>query len=441
MVKFGIRYEEDGVTYTSTDSWKEGEDARRLAEALQMAEKKAEKKARRLANTLQKAEKKAVQKAEKEAVQKAEKEALQKAEKEALRKAGAINKKREPRNDVLMAAIMFTWHPTKNGVLDPRFVLSTESVWWLCVDKKNCLGTCTHIHEWRATITSRFRNGKVTIGCPWCASRGRGVKVCPCKSLQELKPDLALQWHPTKNGTLLPKDVGIYSGKVVWWICTSRPNTTQCVEECYHFHEWPSIISNRTSGSGCPWCSGMGNVVCPCQSLQSREPALALEWHETKNGPLLPTQVTVYCNKKVWWRCALGHEWDAYVSNRTAYIQGRTGCPTCNFNKGEVQLKEILSTHALVESYDKRTIRCYDNVLAKWRNLIPDAMGTLTNGIVFMVEIDGAQHFHIDDFYNKGEAACLRNQICRDFAKNQYAADHGISSLRIAYTEFDQIGN
>jgi len=106
-----------------------------------------------------------------------------------------------------------------------------------------------------------------------------------------------------------------------------------------------------------------------------------------------------------------------------------------------VQLKEILSTHALVESYDKRTIRCYDNVLAKWRNLIPDAMGTLTNGIVFMVEIDGAQHFHIDDFYNKGEAACLRNQICRDFAKNQYAADHGISSLRIAYTEFDQIGN
>ena len=42
-------------------------------------------------------------------------------------------------------------------------------------------------------------------------------------------------------------------------------------------------------------------------------------------------------------------------------------------------------------------------------------------------------------YYNRGEYARLRDQICRDLAKNQYAADHAISVLRIAYTEFDQI--
>lgn len=56
-----------------------------------------------------------------------------------------------------------------------------------------------------------------------------------------------------------------------------------------------------------------------------------------------------------------------------------------------------------------------------------------------MVEIDGDQHFHVDAYYNRGEYARLRDQICRDLAKNQYAADHAISVLRIAYTEFDQI--
>lgn len=128
-----------------------------------------------------------------------------------------------------------------------------------------------------------------------------------------------------------------------------------------------------TTGAKEAACSECGNVVCPCQSLQARKPTLALEWHETKNDPLLPTDVTVYSSKRVWWRCALGHEWDALIHART---QERTGCPKGKANKGEVRLEEILSTHALVESHDKRSIECYDNMRAEWRKLIPDAMGT-----------------------------------------------------------------
>ena len=121
------------------------------------------------------------------------------------------------------------------------------------------------------------------------------------------------------------------------------------------------------------------------ESLQERDPDLALEWHETKNGSLLSTQVSVYSNTKVWWRCALGHEWDANISNRTG---GRlTGCPKCSFNKGEARLEQILSTHELVDSHDKRTIECYDDIRVKWRKLTPDSMGRTTNGNKFMDRI------------------------------------------------------
>ena len=36
-------------------------------------------------------------------------------------------------------------------------------------------------------------------------------------SLEEYAPDLAKQWHPTKNGDLKPMDVTYGSKKKVWW--------------------------------------------------------------------------------------------------------------------------------------------------------------------------------------------------------------------------------
>ena len=53
-------------------------------------------------------------------------------------------------------------------------------------------------------------------------------------------PELAKQWHPTKNGKLKPYDVTPGSGKKVWWICEKG-------------HEWEAVIANRTGdGRGCP---------------------------------------------------------------------------------------------------------------------------------------------------------------------------------------------
>ena len=47
------------------------------------------------------------------------------------------------------------------------------------------------------------------------------------------------------------------------------------------------------------------------------------EWHP--RNLLTPHDFTPHSNKKVWWRCRLGHEWLAAVAKRT----NGQGCPFC----------------------------------------------------------------------------------------------------------------
>ncbi|MDM8237854.1 zinc-ribbon domain-containing protein [Pseudoflavonifractor phocaeensis] len=60
--------------------------------------------------------------------------------------------------------------------------------------------------------------------------------------------------------------------------------------------------------------------------LASQFPELAAQWNQERNGVLTPKQVAPYSNRKVWWRCELGHEYQASVGART--LNG-SGCPYC----------------------------------------------------------------------------------------------------------------
>ena len=56
------------------------------------------------------------------------------------------------------------------------------------------------------------------------------------KSLAETHPEVAKQWHPTKNSELTPFDIGAGSNKKVWWKCDKGDD-----------HEWMSYIYNRST--------------------------------------------------------------------------------------------------------------------------------------------------------------------------------------------------
>ena len=188
------------------------------------------------------------------------------------------------------------WHPTKNGALTPREVTATtpRGVWWLC----------GRGHVFRASVYSRHVNH---TGCPYCVN----LKVSPDNCLAAVFPQLAQEWHPEKNGAMTPWDVTARSTKSVWW-------------RCGRGHEWQAQVNKRSvRGQGCPYCSG--RRVSPEHCLAAVFPQLAQEWHPEKNGALTPWDVPPGGVRKVWWRCGKGHEWQASISNRG---KGR-GCPYC----------------------------------------------------------------------------------------------------------------
>ena len=192
------------------------------------------------------------------------------------------------------------WDYEKNGNLRPEYFShsSVQEFWWKC-DKG---------HSWKAEANRRFRGSE----CPYCSGNAvwKGFN-----DLATVNPELAKQWHPSKNWNLKPTMVTANSHEKVWWICDKG-------------HEWEAIVSSRNNGSGCPICAGQ-KVLKGFNDLESQHPELAKQWHPTKNGDLKPSMVTCGCNRTVWWKCEKGHEWAAYVSNR---VNGM-GCPVCSNHK------------------------------------------------------------------------------------------------------------
>ena len=100
------------------------------------------------------------------------------------------------------------------------------------------------------------------------------------KSLAELNPKLAKQWHTSKNGELTPYDVSDSSYKKVWWRCEKGED-----------HEWEAHVYHRNKGVGCSVCAGRTIVKSNC--LATLDPILAKQWHSTRNGDLTPFLVSL----------------------------------------------------------------------------------------------------------------------------------------------------
>ena len=77
--------------------------------------------------------------------------------------------------------------------------------------------------------------------------------------------------------------------------------------------------------------SHTGNHLGACSvQLSAANPALAAEWHPTKNGKLLPFDVSAGSNLKAWWAGSCGHDWEAIIQSRHL---GGFGCQQCQYLK------------------------------------------------------------------------------------------------------------
>jgi len=194
------------------------------------------------------------------------------------------------------------WNTARNGDLRPSDFTagSAERVWWRCSKDPR--------HEWDAQINQRTTGSK----CPYCAGR-RGTAE---DNLAIAAPEIALEWHLTKNGKLKATDVRPTAHKSVWWKCPKGRD-----------HEWATMVLTRGKvGVGCPFCAG--RRLSETNALSKVAPEIAKQWDARKNGRLSPATQIATAWQLRWWKCPGGpdHEWQDHVWAR---VVRHAGCPFC----------------------------------------------------------------------------------------------------------------
>ena len=195
--------------------------------------------------------------------------------------------------------LLAQWDSRKNGQLKPNEILSgsRRKVWW----------SCEKGHEWLARVDVRVVLGR---NCPYCANQ----KVLVGENdIATVAPEMAKLWHPTRNGTLKPADIAPGCDKKVWWRCEKG-------------HEWQARVYRIKAGDACPYCSGR-RAIPGETDIATLRPDLMTQWDFEKNS-LDPTEVTIASHDKAWWKCELGHSWQAAVFSRTK-AEKASGCPYC----------------------------------------------------------------------------------------------------------------
>lgn len=344
-------------------------------------------------------------------------------------------------------------HPSRNDA-DTQFKItdrSSKRIWWI--------GECSH--EWLASPNDRSR-----FGCPYCS----GNKVLEgFNDLETIHPAIAKQWHPTKNGNLIPSQFSKGSGKKVWWIGKCGHEFFSSISEkirscdkgcpicygrevlqdfndlaslhpeiaklwhptknnelspkdivaggkrkvwwiCKKKHSWTASVQHVTRGSGCPYCAGK-KVLAGFNDLATLNPDLSQQWHPNLNGSLTPQQLTLRSHVLVWWICKKSHEWQARVDDRF-----RNNCPSCRANnyisKAEHAIAQFLMQKGIAVKQSERSL------LRKMEldiYLPEHNMAIEFNGVYWHSEAAGKNKtYHYDKFLAAKNAGIQLIQIWED---------------------------
>jgi cytochrome c2 len=226
---------------------------------------------------------------------------------------------------------------------------------------------CPKGHTWLASPNSLMSSTKDY--CPYCSNSRVWSGF---NDLQTLFPDIAKEWDADKNKRPASQALP-FSNKRVWWKCAA------------HGHSWSSPMNLRTTAknaTGCPYCSNH-RILVGFNDLATTNPELAKEWDTERNGGLTPKDVVAGTDRKVWWRCAKGHEWKAGVYSRSNRKMP-TGCPECaaaeTSSRGEIEVRDYITS----------LLPTGTEVLANDRTAIaPKELDVYVPSLAIAVEYDG----------------------------------------------------
>ncbi|KAL3130487.1 hypothetical protein ABBQ38_008304 [Trebouxia sp. C0009 RCD-2024] len=163
-----------------------------------------------------------------------------------------------------------------------------------------------------------------------------------CPDINLLDPALQKQWDHARNAHLGKTVIKPLSDQHVWWCCDKCPDG--------YLHSWSARINNRSSGSGCPQCSG--RKVCKHNSLATRAPKVAAEWDYQANTGT-PESVVAHSSQICGWYCdACGHKWQSAPVARVRR-DSALGCPVCTVSKEKTKHPTFAECqHPLLAEWD-----------------------------------------------------------------------------------------
>lgn len=289
------------------------------------------------------------------------------------------------------------WDYEKNESLDPKRIVftSTTKVNWKC-------SVCGY--AWKASVGDR---AKYDHGCPKCALKKKAKKNIATRIRKNgslADEEVAQEWNYEKNGDLRPENFTRQSTMTVWWKCPVCG------------YEWQAKINNRVNGRGCPCCADRV-IVKGKNDLATTHPALAAEWHPTKNGNLKPSDVFAGSPRKVWWRCPLGHEYQATILHR----KDGTNCPICNSGR---------QTSFAEQAFFYYVSKVYQDAVSRYKDAIGDRMelDIYIPSIKLAIEYDGV-------FWHK------QNKVKRELRKYELCREKGIRLIRLKEKYTDEMIN
>jgi hypothetical protein len=269
---------------------------------------------------------------------------------------------------------------------------------------KSVTWKCSANHKWKASISSRTN---MKSGCPYCS--GNSVLVG--------HNDLATT-HPEIARTIVigdPTLVSFGSGEIFKWICivghtfemsikertkkntlcpvcsghrvlvgfndllTTHPEIAKLADGwnpeevsrgsnkeknwiCESGHNWTAPIYSLTlDGTRCPICSGQ-QFRKGYNDLLTTHPEIAKEafgWD--------PSTLGASNDKKLKWKCPLGHTYEALVYNRTFR---KDQCSICSGNQVLAGFNDLVTTHPkfakLADGWDPKKFSFGSNEKVKW---------------------------------------------------------------------------
>jgi len=237
-------------------------------------------------------------------------------------------------------------------------------------------------------------------GCPKC-----GLEMKKNKLTNDFT-DLVKRFHKIHNNK--------YSYKNSKYILNNIKIDILCQEHGI-FKQRPD---NHLSGQGCPKCSVKSMSLKKTYSLKkfiNKSSITHNHKYTYKDSEYINsvTHLTITCPVH------------GNFSQKPVFHINGSGCPKCNYSKGESKIEEILNENKIKFIPQYKFNDCIHKEKLRF-----DFYLTELNTVI---EFDGEQHFEVKEHWG-GEKE-FNNIKMRDYIKNKYCINNNIKIIRIPYWE------